>query len=249
MTSLWTTVILATLAGAAIPIGAVLAKFEHIGPSWLESEFRHAVIAFGGGALLSAVALVLVPESVDLLSGWWVALAMIMGGLGFGLLDVVLAKAQGSVSQLIAMLADFIPEALALGAMFAVDDKGGLLLALLITVQNLPEGFNAYREMTAADDPTTIHRGRKAQDMKGKKVLLIFCCLMPLGPVAGVVGHVWLAQYDEVLDFIMLFASGGILYLVFQDIAPQAKLEKHWLPSMGAVLGFLFGVLGQLAVD
>jgi ZIP family zinc transporter len=71
---------------------------------------------------------------------------------------------------------------------------------------------------------------------------------VPLGPAAAVVGHVWLAQYDEVLDFIMLFASGGILYLVFQDIAPQAKLKKHWLPSMGAVLGFLFGVLGQLAV-
>jgi ZIP family zinc transporter len=146
------------------------------------------------------------------------------------------------------MLADFIPEALALGAMFAVDGKGGLLLALLITVQNLPEGFNAYREMTAAENPATIHRSRKAQGIEGKKVLLIFCCLVPLGPAAGVVGHVWLAQYDEVLDFIMLFASGGILYLVFQDIAPQAKLEKHWLPTMGAVLGFLFGVLGQLAV-
>lgn len=248
MTSLWTTVVLATLAGAAIPVGGVLAKFEHIGPGWLESEFRHGVIAFGGGALLSAVALVLVPESVDLLNSGWVALAMIMGGLGFGLLDVLLAKAQGSVSQLIAMLADFIPEALALGAMLAVGGHGGMLLALLIAVQNLPEGFNAYREMTAAKNPLTIHRGRKARGMKGKKVLLIFCCLVPLGPAAGIAGHVWLAQYDAVLDFIMLFASGGILYLVFQDIAPQAKLEKHWLPPMGAVLGFLFGVLGQLAV-
>jgi ZIP family zinc transporter len=76
----------------------------------------------------------------------------------------------------------------------------------------------------------------------------MFCCLVPLGPAAGIAGHVYLAQYDQILDSIMLFASGGILYLVFQDIAPQAKLEKHWLPPMGAVLGFLFGVLGQLAV-
>lgn len=248
MTSLWTTIILATLAGAAIPIGAVLAKFEHIRPSWLESEFRHGVIAFGGGALLSAVALVLVPESVGRLNGWWVALAMMLGGLGFGLLDAVLAKARGSVSQLIAMLADFIPEALALGAMFAVSGQGGLLLALLIAVQNLPEGFNAYREMTAVENPLTLHRGRTAQKMNGKKVLLMFCCLVPLGPAAGLAGHVWLAQHEQILDFIMLFASGGILYLVFQDIAPQARLDKHWLPSMGAVLGFLFGVLGQLAV-
>jgi ZIP family zinc transporter len=45
----------------------------------------------------------------------------------------------------------------------------------------------------------------------------------------------------------MLFASGGILHQVFQDIALQATLEKYWLPPVGAVLGFLFGVLGQLA--
>lgn len=248
MTSLWTTLVLATLAGAAIPLGAVLAKFERIGPDWLDTEFRHSVIAFGGGALLSAVALVLVPESVELLNGWWIALAMLLGGLTFGLLDAALAKLQGSVSQLIAMLADFIPEALALGAMFAVGGDGGILLALLIAIQNLPEGFNAYREMTASEDPATIHRSRQAQGMKGNRVLLLFCLLVPVGPAAGFAGHVWLAQYDAVLDFIMLFASGGILYLVFQDIAPQARLEKHWLPSMGAVVGFLFGVLGQQAM-
>lgn len=41
--------------------------------------------------------------------------------------------------------------------------------------------------------------------------------------------------------------AGGILYLVFQDIAPQARLEKHWAPSLGAVAGFLLGVLGHMA--
>ncbi|MDE0348149.1 MAG: divalent cation transporter, partial [Gammaproteobacteria bacterium] len=50
------------LAGACIPIGAGLAHIERIGPDWLEEEFRHFVIAFGGGVLVGAVALVLVPE-------------------------------------------------------------------------------------------------------------------------------------------------------------------------------------------
>ena len=45
-------------AGAAIPIGGFLASIERIHPEWLEAEFRHTVIAFGGGALISAVALV-----------------------------------------------------------------------------------------------------------------------------------------------------------------------------------------------
>jgi len=50
------------IAGAAIPTGGFLAKVEMIRPPWLEAEFRHSVLAFGGGALIAAVALVLVPE-------------------------------------------------------------------------------------------------------------------------------------------------------------------------------------------
>ena len=44
--------------------GALIGVQEHIAKSWLEQEVRHGVIAFGGGALLAAVALVLVPEAV-----------------------------------------------------------------------------------------------------------------------------------------------------------------------------------------
>lgn len=44
----------------------------------------------------------------------------------------------------------------------------------------------------------------------------------------------------------MLFAAGGILYIIFQDIAPQSKLKNHWAPPLGAVAGFLLGVLGQV---
>ena len=54
---LWT-----ALAGACVPLGAVLGQIRHLCPRWLEEEFRHFVIALGGGVLVGAVALVLVPE-------------------------------------------------------------------------------------------------------------------------------------------------------------------------------------------
>ena len=41
-----------------------------------------------------------------------------------------------------------------------------------------------------------------------------------LGPVAGVSGNLWLSGYPELIGAIMLFAAGGILYSMFQDIAP-----------------------------
>jgi len=50
--------LLAFLAGIAMPIGGAIAAVERIHPYWLENEFRHAVISFGGGALFAAIALV-----------------------------------------------------------------------------------------------------------------------------------------------------------------------------------------------
>ncbi|NWN83285.1 MAG: divalent cation transporter, partial [Halomonas sp.] len=62
----WQAVLALTLmAGMAMPLGAWAAWKENIEIPWLESELRHAIIAFGGGALLSAVALVLVPNSLS----------------------------------------------------------------------------------------------------------------------------------------------------------------------------------------
>jgi len=40
-------------------------------------------------------------------------------------------------------------------------------------------------------------------------------------------------------------AGGGILYLVFQDIAPQAPMRRHWAPPLGAVMGFMVGMIGK----
>jgi len=222
------------VAGMAMPLGAALASVERIRPRWLEDEFRHSVIAFGGGALLAAVALVLVPEAIESLSPGAAALWFCAGGAAFMGLDILLYRMQTSASQLAAMLADFVPESLALGAAFALGGEGAMLLAGLMALQNLPEGFNAYRELNSS---TAYSRSR---------IILMFTGMALLGPVAGVSGYLWLADYPSLVAAIMLFAAGGILYSVFQDIAPQAKLDKHWAPSFGALLGFVLGIVGHM---
>ncbi|GGF72742.1 hypothetical protein GCM10011332_28370 [Terasakiella brassicae] len=78
----WVTALLfSTFAGVTIPLGAYLAKVEHISPNWLEKEFRHFVIAFGGGALFAAVSLVLVPEGTKGLDVFWAIGLFLAGGL------------------------------------------------------------------------------------------------------------------------------------------------------------------------
>ncbi len=223
--------LLGLAAGAAIPVGGWLAKCENIHPKWLETELRHFIVAFGGGALISAVALVLVPEGIKDMSIWSVSASISIGAAAFMGLDIWLAKIDSPSSQLAAMMADFLPEALALGA-FMADGKPGLLLAFLIALQNLPEGFNAFRELKEKLNP--------------RKILTTFLLLALLGPACAAAGYLLLTDFKMLLKSILLFASGGILYLVFQDIAPQARMETRWLPPTGAVAGFLLGLVGHL---
>jgi len=226
--------LLALLAGAAIPVGGWLARIEKIHSAWLESEFRHAVIAFGGGALISAVALVLVPQGQAHLPVGWLAFWFVLGGVAMMGVDVWLDRTQLSASNLVATLADYLPEVIALGAALGSGGEGGVLLALLIALQNLPEGFNSYREIMDSGG------------LKSKTVLWAFTGLAALGPLFALGGYYFLSGRDVWVAGLSIFASGGILYIVFGDVAPQAKLEKAWLPPLGAVLGFLLGLVGQI---
>lgn len=233
MPELLIVIFLSLLAGLAIPVGGTLARVEHIRPGWLETDFRHGVLAFGGGVLLAAVALVLVPHGQKNLPLFWIVICFAGGGIAFMVLDIVLQRRDTPASNLAATLADYLPEALALGASFADNRSSSLLLALLIALQNFPEGFNAYREMNQS--------GR----LKPRIILFTFLGASLLGPVAGVAGYTLLDTHHDIVGGITLFASGGILYIVVQDIAPQARLERRWGPPMGALLGFLFGLISQ----
>lgn len=224
------------LAGLALPVGGLIARIEHVRPYWLEQEFRHGVLAFGGGILLAAIALVLVPEGTRELDAVTATVSLIVGGGVFLLADRALASAGTSASNLMAALLDFVPEAIALGALIVTQPKLGALLAAFIGLQNLPEGFNSYRELV-------VHG-----QFESKHALALLAGTALLGPIFGGLGFWILADAAKATSIIMLFASGGILYLVFQDIAPQAKLSRHWGPPLGAVVGFALGLVGTMLV-
>ena len=229
----WIYILLLTLgAGLAMPLGGCLATIDAIRPNWLNEELRHSVTAFGGGALLSAIALVLVPEGIVPFSIAASAGLFLAGGLLFMCIDRYLYRHKSAAGQLIAMLSDFIPESIALGASLALGKGSSFLLATLIAMQNLPEGFNAFREL------------RESGRLSDKRILWLFLLLALMGPVSALIAYFWLARFEELVAGIMLVAAGGILYAVFQDIAPQVKLEKHWAPPFGAVLGFVLGLVG-----
>ena len=218
-----------------IPLGGLIAANENIQRDWLRNELRHSVVAFGGGVLLSAVVFVLIPEGEKALGDFLIIGWIAAGAATMTVAEALLSRNASSKAQLVAMLADFIPEAIALGAVMASGQGSGLLLALMIALQNLPEGFNAFREQR--DDGLPAHR-----------ILRRFVALSMLGPVAAMLGYILLADFPQITGALMLTAAGAILYLIFQDIAPQAKLENKNAPALAAVAGFLLGLLGHLMI-
>jgi ZIP family zinc transporter len=238
MSELITIVMLTGLAGVCIPLGGFVASFEKIRPQWLEKELRHFVIALGGGILVGAIAVVLVPEGKRQLSTPLLAIPVFLaGGVCFFAIERILGLRRREAPQLMGMVLDYVPEALALGGMVAIEAKAAPLLAVLIGLQNLPEGFNSYRELKTLKKPN-----------EKNWTMLVMVGLVLLGPVSGLTGYYLLSDYPDILGGVMLFASGGVLYLIFQDIAPQSKLNRHWAPPLGAVIGFCVALFSEMVV-
>jgi Probable gufA protein homolog-putative divalent h eavy-metal cations transporter len=189
-------------------------------------------MSFGAGIILSAVALVLIPKGLEELDLFPMALSFTIGAIIFMLIDKKLSKAGGQTATLLAMMMDFIPESIALGAVFAIEPSMAAVLAIFIGLQNLPEAFNSYRDF--------IVNGYTAT-----KTLTIFFFLSFFGIISALIGHFLLRDYTMLTAHLMTFASGGILYLLIQDIIPASKLENNYSTSLGATLGFLIGIIGE----
>jgi len=217
-----------------MPIGGLIASFEHIRPRWLETEFRHFIIAFGGGLLLGAAFQVLLPQGVLMVGNPSVATFVFMvGGCTFFAIERSLGLRRREAPQLTGMLVDFIPESIALGGLVATEPPLALVLAVVIGLQNIPEGFNAHRELM------------KFPARSSTSILWFMVVLVPIGPIAGLTAHFGFSDQPRILGIIMLLSAGGIVYLMFQDIAPQSRLRRHWAPPLGAVLGVCVTLLTE----
>jgi zinc transporter, ZIP family len=221
-------------SGVTVFIGGLLSKYfeKHVREGLIKQEFIHTSVAFGGGIIVAAVAFVLVPKGMEGLSLIPMTVLFLAGTVAFFFLDRAIEQKGGTVAQLLAMLMDFVPEAIALGAMFATNHSIGLLLAIFIGLQNLPESFNAYIDL-------------RNSGYTSAKCLTILFVLSFSGVIAAVAGFYLLSDLPTITDSLMLFSSGGILYLIFQDIAPMSKLKQTWFPALGASFGYLIGMIGQ----
>jgi len=224
-------------AGITVFLGGILSHLfeKDFKPGPRKDRIIHGLISFEAGIILSALALVLIPEGMEVLELLPLTLTFAGGALAFMLLDRYLARRGGQMATLLAMMMDFVPEAIALGAVFSSDTSTAILLAIFIGLQNLPEAFVSYRDLTSSG-------------FKPVNTLIIFFFLSFFGIAGALAGKFFLSGSPMVTAHLMIFASGGILYLLFQDIVPESKLTGSFIPSLGATLGFMVGVTGHMVI-
>jgi len=211
-------------------LGGVLGKIEHLRRGVFRTELLHGAVAFGGGTMLAAVALVLLPEGLRALDGVTAAVLLVVGAVVFLLIDEGIERRGGTAAQFIAMVMDFIPGSLALGAVFGTGGALGPVLAVILSMNNVPQGFNSYKE---------LHDKR----WSATRILAAIAITIPIGIASGLTGLFLLAHRPVLLAGLYILSSGGLLYLMMHDIFPVAHQRKHWWPTMLGIIGFLAAFL------
>ncbi len=225
------------VAGITVFIGGLIAKLycKHARDGFKNLQIIHGMESFGAGIILSALALVLVPHGLEVLNAVPMSISFILGALSFMFVSRYLSVKGGKMGTLLAMMLDFVPESIALGAMFVSHHQTAILLSVFIGLQNLPEAFNAYRDLITSG-------------FKARNILIIFFFLSFFGIIGALLGKFFLTDSEIITAHLMVFAGGGILYLLFQDIIPESKLAHSFGTPLWATLGFLVGIIGEKVI-
>lgn len=158
-------------------------------------------------------------------------LAFLGGSIIFTLADVIAEKKGGGAGILLGIGLDSIPESLAIGASIAAGGPA-MALAILIGIQNVPEGIASYREMMS---------GKTAFKNNPRKALSAIGIVSVIPVFLGLVGLFYMQGMAEAIAVILALSAGGIFYMLYYDMIPKAHKDRKWMPTFGAVLGFTIG--------
>ena len=217
-------IVITLFAGGTSFLGALIAKYVHFSKPVLLF-----LTAFGAGILISAAIFEMVIEAEKSIGIVQTLLFFIIGAIIFTIADVIAVKKGGGADILIGIGLDTIPESLAIGASIAAGPA--FAIALLIGIQNIPEGIAAYKEM----------RTGKTAFTNSKKALYAIGVVSIIPVILGLIGLFFLQGLHYIIGLILALSAGGIFYMLFYDMIPKAHQERKWLPTFGAVLGFIIG--------
>jgi len=211
------------VAAASLVIGGVLG----LAREWPD-RLVGAVLAFGAGALISAVSFDLFEEGLQLAGGVPVAIGLTLGALTYFTLDRVVEQRVPGAGAALALgaLLDGIPEQAVLGIGLASGEGISISLLAAIFVSNLPEAIGASSDLRKAKRP-------KATILRMWGAVAVVCMLATLAGFA-----VADATSGDFKAGINGFAAGALLVMLVDSMIPEARKKAGRIAGLVTVLGF-----------
>jgi ZIP family zinc transporter len=223
------------VAASSLVLGALLAFARR-----LPNRQVGLVLAFGAGALISAVSFELAQEGFEVGSLAWTAVGLGAGALTYYVLDGLIAhrfsagrgrsgrstgSSPGPALALGAFL-DGIPEQLVLGIGIASGEGVSVALLVAIFVSNLPEAIGSATEMRGVGT--------------GERVILrLWFVVAAICVLATVVGYAAAdAASGNLRAGIDGFAAGALLVMLIDSMIPEATKQSGRVAGLVTTLGF-----------
>ena len=255
----------AAAVGIAIPflgttLGAAMVFFLR---GALRPNLQKGLLGFAAGVMIAAsVWSLLIPAiGMDRSAGglgWPPALAGFLAGIAFLLvLDTVIPhlhldsdRPEGPPSRLgkslmlvLAVTLHNIPEGMAVGVVLAgmlqggaITTAGAFALAIGIAIQNFPEGAIISLPLVG----TGLSRGKAFRYGFLSGVV---------EPVGAVLTLLLTGLITPILPGVLSFAAGAMLYVVVEELIPEAQREPHTnVGTLGAALGFALMMVLDVAL-
>ena len=186
-------------------------------------------------------------------AGWAPAAGGFLLGVGFLMaLDMVIphlhpgaGQPEGAKSRLgrssllmLAVTLHNIPEGMAVGLAIALSAQHGsfasaLALSIGLGIQNLPEG--AAIALPLRQEGCSARKSFAYGALSG--------LVEPVFGILVVLAAAWVAPF---MPWLLSFAAGAMLYVVVEELIPEAHLGKHSHPG---TLGVIFGFLVMMILD
>ena len=212
-------------------------------------KFQKAILGFAAGVMTAASVWSLLLPAIDQalaegkLPGWLPAAAgMLLGVVFLAALDSLLPRLRRSPREdwrqntllMTAITLHNVPEGMAVGLAFALAAEGeGLAgaaaLAMGIGIQNFPEG--AAISLPLRQEGFSRRRAFWGGTLSGS-----------VEPVFGVLVVLAAGAVHPLMPWLLSFAAGAMLYVVVEELVPQAH-------SRSGTCGFVGGFLVMMVLD
>lgn len=256
------------LIGILIPLaGTVIgAAMVFLFRGEMNDKIQKCFLGFASGVMIAASvwsllipAIEMTPASYSSLPEWLPAAAGFLAGIGFLLLlDFLIPhlhvnsnSPEGRPSTLgkntmlvLAVTLHNIPEGMAVGVVFAGLVSGDInltipaafALSLGIALQNIPEG-------------AVISMPLIAGGMRRTKAFLCGAASGVVEPLAALLTIALTALIIPALPFILAFAAGAMIYVVIEELIPEAQSGSHSnVSTVSAAFGFVLMMVLDVAL-